>query len=87
MNFRALPEHLVALAEAASRHFAKEYGIQSSRFKVEEEISSDIPYRPTLHAVKTDHSLVAIDVSDEALPAEIKSLILGCKNNAIPLKL
>jgi hypothetical protein len=87
MDFRALPGHLIPLAETAARHFAREYGIQLVRFKAEAEISPDIPYRPTLHAQKSDGSIIAIDVSDLAVPAELNSLILGCKNHAIPLKL
>lgn len=87
MEFRALPEHLHPLADLAVKHFGREYGIPANRFKIEAEVSPEIGYRPTFHAVKPDHSLVGVEVSDQALPAEIQALILGCKNNVIPLKL
>ncbi len=87
MTFRALPENLHALGDVALRHFGREYGIANGRFKIEEEISSDIGYRPTFHAVKADHSLVGVEISEEPLPARIQTLVLGCKNNIVPLKL
>lgn len=87
MTFRALPEHLHDLAETALRHFGREHGIPVSRFKVEAELSSDIGYRPTFHASRPDHSLIGVEISDEPWPAAIQTLVLGCKNNFIPLRL
>jgi hypothetical protein len=85
MNFRVLPDHLHDLARAASKYFVKNYGVTG--VKVEEEIDPLVDFRPTIHGILADKSIVCIEVAEVASSAELREFVLECRNYVVPAKI
>ncbi len=69
------------------RFFGTDRGILKSKFKVEEAVSNDLDYLPTLQATAPDHSDVWIEVSETPYLTSLDSVVLHCMKNCLPVKL
>ncbi len=85
MQYRALAGSLVPVAEAARKHFAKMEG--AKRFRAEEEIASDLSYRPTLSAENHDKSILAIEVNDGTYTNALDTFVVECLTAGLPIRL
>src|SRR5260221_9749027 len=83
--YRALQEELRPYADGAVKYFKKEYGVAT--LKVEEELSSNIEFRPTLHGLMSDKHIICGEVCDTLFPPLIERFILACRNAGLPVKL
>ena len=84
-TFSILPANLHQAAEVAATSFRTTYGINS--FKVEEAISSDLRYVPTLHEETTDHHVVCLEVSESAYPVTISPVVADSMRLGLPILL
>jgi hypothetical protein len=85
VNFTILPAELRAIAEKAAAFFEKDRGV--SKFREEEEVSHDLPYRPTLQAVTPEHQDLWIEVSETPYLTSLDGVVLHCVRNGLPVKL
>jgi hypothetical protein len=85
VNFRVLPSQLHPTAEEVVRFFTDDRGI--SKFKVEEPVSNDLDYRPTLQATAPEYYDFWIEVSETPYLISLDGVVLYCVTNCLPVKL
>ena len=87
MSYKFLSAGLRPTAEHAKKYFKATLGI--STFRVEEQVSPEIAYVPTLIAADKDHYFICIEVSESAWPQnnQLDAFVLDCKNTCLPVKL
>ena len=85
MNFSILPPHLHAIANSANKIIKTRYGLSNGI--VEQEITPDIPLRPTLHwNWKAKTQFIACEVSERPFPAAIKAQWADIKSTNKPVR-
>ena len=85
MNFRFLSEQLRPTAEEARNFFKRKWGIGS--FVLEEAVSSETTFSPTLQAQTPDHHLLCVEVSESPYPSALDSFVVDCMRLCIPVRL
>lgn len=84
MTYNYLADTLHSTANAAAEFFRKQWGVKS--FEIEQPISDDISYRPTLSATTGDAYVLCIEVSLSVYPGGLDQLIVDCLNHGMPAK-
>lgn len=84
MEYRALAEELVPVAETVRKHFARAEGV--TRFRAEVEVESDLGYRPTLLG-ETSVGLVAIEVNEGSYTDPLDRFVLDCFQRGLAVRL
>jgi len=85
VTFRVLPSQLHAVAEGVVHFFQHDRGI--SKFKIEEPVSNDLGYRPTLQAPTSEFYDVWVEVSEAPYLSSLDSVVLHCMKNCLPIRL
>ncbi len=83
MNYRVLPEQLRSVADAAADFFRKERGVPG--FRVEEEVTATLGYRPTLYTITRDHHYLCVDVHEGPYSPGLDSVVLACMQQCLPV--
>jgi len=85
MTYSFLSPHLQGHAEAVKQYFKTQRGIGS--FKIEEAVSSDVPYRHTLVAPTKDFHYLCVEVSEQAYSSALDATVLYYRGKSLPVKL
>jgi len=72
-------------AEEVVRFFQNDRGI--SKFRIEESVSNDLDYRPTLQAATPEYYDFWIEVSETPYLRSLDGVVLYCMTNCLPVKL
>lgn len=86
-TYRALPDNLKDIADATQKYLIREYGLNSSKIKIECGLSDDISFSPTIHVVSNDKHIICAEVVEELFTPDIEQFVLACRNYSLPVKL
>jgi len=87
MSYRILAPSLHATADAARTFLHQQWGVGKKAIKIEESISPDFSYRPTLSAETKDCQLMCVEVSESAYSNTIDTFVRDCVNRNLPVRL
>src|SRR5262245_35367801 len=85
-KYSLLDPQLVVYAEEAKDYFSSAYGISKSRFKIEDSVKAGIGYRPTMHVVTPEKSVLCIEVV-ASYTESLDGFVLDCLNTGFPVEL
>src|SRR5712692_6406849 len=85
MIYKFLPDHLHSTADRIAEYLREDRGVTG--IKAEDQIDSELQYRPSIHGLSPEKYIVAVEVQEGLNTASLDSVILDCVMRAIPIKL
>jgi len=85
MSYSFLGQNLHETADQAKAYFEQQYG--ATYFRCEQELSDDLPLKPTWQAILPGKYCLCIEVRESPFSQTLSAFVGGCAQKGLPVKL